>query len=295
MQISSQRTENGSQIVDCGVRCPGSLPAGIALAEICLADLADVVIEPANPQLWDGDAVTVTTDEPVRACMASQYAGWKIAVGDYFAMGSGPMRAAYAAEALFEQLGYQEQATQIVGVLERGELPSAEVCAQIARNCRVPTSEVTLLVAPTASLAGTVQIVARSLETALHKMHALGFDLKSIVRGSGTAPLPPVASDDLTGIGWTNDAILYGGIVTVWLHGKDKDLAELGAQIPSEASADFGHPFAEIFQSYEGDFYKIDPLLFSPAAVQLVNEETGVCHEFGRVCPEILQQSFGSA
>ncbi|MCP4814729.1 MAG: methenyltetrahydromethanopterin cyclohydrolase, partial [Planctomycetaceae bacterium] len=39
---------------------------------------------------------------------------------------------------------------------------------------------------------------------------------------------------------------------------------------------------------------KIDPLLFSPAAVQLVNVETGNSHHFGAVCPEVLQQSFGA-
>jgi len=295
MQVSSQQTENGSQVIDCGVNSPGGLAAGVALAEICLADLATVVLGPADPHLWDGQAVTVATDEPLWACMASQYAGWKISVGDYFAMGSGPMRAAYAREDLFKELDYQEQATNIVGVLESGQLPSAEVCDQIAQDCRVEVSDVTLLVAPTASVAGTVQVVARSLETALHKMHVLGFDLTSVVRGFGTAPLPPVAPDDLTGIGWTNDAVLYGAKVTVWVRGEDQMLADLGSQIPSSASSDFGRPFQQIFESYDRDFYKIDPHLFSPASVQLVNVETGVCHEFGALCPEVLQQSFGSA
>ena len=294
LQISSQRSPGGSQIVDCGVHCPGSLQAGVALAEICLAGLGCVELKQADPALWSGDAVTVTTDEPLQACMASQYAGWKISVGDYFAMGSGPMRAVYAGESLFQEMGYQEQADSIVGVLESGQLPPDEVCARIALDCRVEPTDVTLLVAPTASLAGTVQVVARSLETALHKMHSLGCDLKSIVRGTGNAPLPPVAPDDLTGIGWTNDAVLYGGVVKIWMHGNDQELVELGRRIPSNDSADFGRPFGDIFDSYERDFYKIDPLLFSPAAVQLVNVDTGNCHDFGAVCPEVLQQSFGA-
>ena len=293
MQVSSQRLKNGSLVVDCGVRSAGTMQAGIALAEICLADLAEVVVQPADGELWKGDAVTVTTEAPVRACMASQYAGWKIAVDDYFAMGSGPMRAAYGGEALFAELAYQEKARRIVGVLESGELPPEEVSAQIAEACQVALSEVTLLVAPTSSLAGTIQVVARSLETALHKMHTLGFDLKSIVRGHGTAPLPPLADNDLTAIGWTNDAVLYGGMVTIWMHGEDQDLAELGPQIPSCASGDFGRPFAEIFEAYERDFYQIDPLLFSPAAVQLINVDSGICHDFGTVAPDVLRQSFG--
>ena len=46
-----------------------------------------------------GPAVQVASDDPVLACMASQYAGWQVSVGKYFAMGSGPMRAAYGKEA----------------------------------------------------------------------------------------------------------------------------------------------------------------------------------------------------
>ena len=77
------------------------------------------------------------------------------------------------------------------------------------------------------------------------------------------------------------------------VHAVDQDLVELGRRIPSNDSPDFGRPFGDIFDSYERDFYKIDPLLFSPAAVQLVNVDTGNCHDFGACCPEVLQQSFG--
>ena len=44
--------------------------------------------------------VQVSSDNPVLACMASQYAGWQVSVGKFFAMGSGPMRAAWGKEEL---------------------------------------------------------------------------------------------------------------------------------------------------------------------------------------------------
>ena len=50
------------------------------------------------------------------ACMASQYAGWKIVAGKYFAMGSGPMRAAAGAEAIFDRIGHRESPAAAVGV-----------------------------------------------------------------------------------------------------------------------------------------------------------------------------------
>jgi methenyltetrahydromethanopterin cyclohydrolase len=226
--------------------------------------------------------------------MASQYAGWQIAGTDFFAMGSGPMRARRGREKLFDDIGLREVSDMAVGVLESGHLPAADVCQHIANDCEVDSENLTLLVAPTASLAGTVQVVARTIETALHKMHELGFDLGRVVSGFGVAPLPPVAANDMQGIGRTNDAILYGGEVTLWINGDDESIHTLGPQIPSSASPDHGQPFGEIFEHYERDFYKIDPLLFSPAIVQLISLESGRSYRFGKVLPDVIRQSFES-
>jgi methenyltetrahydromethanopterin cyclohydrolase len=245
-----------------------------------------------RPELWPGPALSVVTDQPLAACMASQYAGWQITGEKYFAMGSGPMRAAGSREPLFEKIGHRERPQRAVGVLETRKLPPAAVCAQIAADCGVSPDRLTLLVAPTASIAGTIQIVARSVETALHKMHEIGFDLQQIVSGYGLSPLPPIASDDLVGIGRTNDAILYGGEVTLWINGEDEQLSALGPKIPSSSSADYGEPFAAIFERYGRDFYKIDPLLFSPAAITLVNLRSGRSHRFGETNAAVLQRSF---
>ena len=122
----------------------------------------------------------------------------------------------------------------------------------------------------------------------------LGFDLKQVESGWGVAPLPPVAADDLAAIGRTNDAILYGGEVTLWVRGDDAQLAEIGARVPSSASRDHGQPFAAIFQRYNRNFYDIDPHLFSPAVVTLINLDTGRSHRFGRTMPDVIEKSFKS-
>jgi methenyltetrahydromethanopterin cyclohydrolase len=236
--------------------------------------------------------VQVVTDQPLLACMASQYAGWQIAGEKYFGMGSGPMRALSRREPLFASLGVAESSDVAVGVLESGTLPSDEVCREIAAKCGVGPERLTLCVAPTASLAGTVQIVARSVETALHKLHELGFALEKVQSGYGVAPLPPVAKNDLAAIGRTNDAILYGGDATLWVRCDDAEILDVGPRVPSSASADHGRPFAEIFARYQGDFYKIDPLLFSPAVVTFNNLSSGRSFRFGRVEPDVLAESF---
>lgn len=291
LRVAVDQRPCGARIIDCGVKAPGGLASGVLMARICTADLATIALAPGvGEQAWP--VVHVTTDQPALACMASQYAGWEVKGEGFFAMGSGPMRAAAAREPLFEQLGYRENADCCVGVLESGKLPSDELCRDLAAKCRLEPSGLTLVVAPTRSLAGTLQIVARSVETALHKLHELGFALSRVASAWGAAPLPPPASDDLAAIGRTNDAILYGGRVVLYLRGDDESIAAAGARLPSLESADYGRPFGEILRSYGHDFYKIDPLLFSPAAATLVNLDTGRSWHFGKVNDDLLRRSF---
>jgi methenyltetrahydromethanopterin cyclohydrolase len=293
LRIELHLQDCGAMVVDCGVKAVGGFEAGLLLARLCLADLATVELEPGGDGL--GPIVQVHTDHPLLACMASQYAGWEVKGEKFFAMGSGPMRAAAAREPLFEDLKYRESASACVGVLESGKLPTDEVCRDVAAKCGVEPAELTLLVAPTRSIAGTLQVVARSVETALHKLHELKFDLHRVVSGWGAAPLPPPAKDDLAAIGRTNDAILYGGHAVLYVRGDDESLQEIGAQTPSSASKDYGRPFAEVFASYDHDFYKIDPHLFSPAVVTFVNIETGHSFRFGKFDRQVLAASFGIA
>jgi methenyltetrahydromethanopterin cyclohydrolase len=277
----------GTRVIDCGGGVTGSLAAGLLMARACLADLASVEIEPGE----QGPMIQVWTDDPVRACLGSQYAGWQVKAERYFAMGSGPMRAAANRELIITELGLQETAPCAVGILETRKHPTEEVIAGIVSKLPNLVEKLTLLVAPACSIVGTIQVVARSVETALHKLHELKFDLKQVISGYGIAPLPPVAAEELDAIGRTNDAILYGGHVTLWVRCDDEVIDTIGPRLPSSGSKDHGSLFAELFAKY-GDFYSIDPLLFSPAQVTFVNLKTGRVRSFGQSEPKLLRKSF---
>ena len=284
-------------LIDCGIKAPGGLEAGRLLAEACLGGHGQVSLAPGG---ITGQQVVVQTDHAVAACMGAQYAGWAISPegSNYFAMGSGPMRAAANREPIIEEIGAREfpsPSDRVVGVLETSQIPTPEVVAYLSERCQIDASQLVLLAARTASVAGTIQVVARSVETALHKMHELGFPLATVRSGFGAAPLPPIAKDDLQGIGWTNDSVLYGGEVTLWVDTEEETLLQLGPQVPSSASSDYGAPFAEIFKRYDGDFYKIDPMLFSPAVVHFQSLATGRRHSFGALNDSLLQKSFGAS
>ena len=292
LRVSVERTEGGGRVLDLGVKALGGVEAGIQMARVSLSDLGTVSLAPGDVPHPSCPRIQVETDHPVSACMASQYAGWQISVGKFFAMGSGPMRAAYGGEELFREIGHREVTDVAVGVLEGAALPGADVFRFLSEKTRVEVSRITLLVAPTRSLAGSIKVVSRSVETALHKLHALHFDLSRVQSAFGSAPLPPPAKNDLAAIGRTNDAVLYGGRVTLWVHGDDESIASLGPRVPSSSSKDHGVPFGEIFERYQRDFYKIDPALFSPAEVTFQNLDTGQTERFGRLEPEVLERSF---
>jgi methenyltetrahydromethanopterin cyclohydrolase len=285
-------TVGGATVIDCGINIAGGLQAGLGLARVCLSGRGDVTLIHGDAAGWQGPLVQVISDDPVRACLASQYAGWQISAGKFFAMGSGPMRAKYGKETLFEDISGHDESPVAVGVLETRKLPTEEVVAVLTEKLGLPADRLMLLVAPTASLAGTIQVVARSLETALHKLHELKFDVTQVVSGFGTAPLPPPAKDDLAAIGRTNDANLYGGRVHLWVRSDDDRLAAIGPQVPASASRDHGVPFAELFARYNHDFYKIDPYLFAPAELVFHNLTSGRTFAFGQAAPDVLRRSF---
>jgi len=292
LRVAARTLANGARVIDAGIDQPGGYGAGLALARICMGGLGDVeyVPVPIADEAWPG--VRVWTDHPAVSCMAAQYAGWAIQVEKYFAMGSGPLRAhARVERELFQKLDYGERARRGVLVLETRTPPTEAVAAWVGQKAGLEPSQLTFVVAPTASLAGGVQIAARILETGLHKMDTLGFDLRKIVSGIGTAPLPPVAKNDLRAIGRTNDCILYGGAAHYTVTADDSELAELVPRIPASASKDYGTPFYDIFKRYDGDFYKIDPLLFSPAEVWLTSAGSGKTYHAGRANSDVLRAS----
>ena len=296
LKIAVARGELGEALIDAGSRCPGSIAAGLQLAEICMGGLGTVTLAAsmATPR-WPW-TLLVRSSNPVTACLACQYAGWRLSDGEkenaFFALGSGPARALAGVEALFEELAYRDHATTATLVIESSRPPPSALVAKVARDCRLNPDRLTIIYAPTQSIAGGVQVVARVLEVALHKAHELKFPLQRVVDGLGAAPLSPPHPDLVTAMGRTNDAIIYAGRVQLFVTGPASDARDLAQALPSEGSRDYGRPFAEIFQRFKGDFYAIDPMLFSPAEVIVTAIDTGESFHRGHVDLKLLDASF---
>ena len=297
LRLATQRLPNGCTVIDAGIAARGGIEAGRRIAEICMGGLGEVAITAGSPfPRWSWQ-IAVTSRDPVLACLGSQYAGWSLSHGEgkgaFQALGSGPGRAVACREELFAELAYKDSAQEICLVLETDKIPPPELADKIARYCSVTPDNVTLVLTPTHSLSGAVQIVARVLEVALHKVHVLGFPLHQIVDGAGAAPLPPPSADFITAMGRTNDAILFGGQVHLFVADTDDAAQQLAHALPSSASKDYGKPFARVFKDVKYDFYKIDPHLFAPALVQVTALTSGKTWRTGALDPALLEQSFG--
>ena len=284
------KLKNGALVIDAGINAQGSLKAGKLFSEACLAGLGSVSL-----CMEERPHVHVNVDHPAISCMASQFAGWAIKVEDYFAMGSGPARAlARVEEKLFRELKYEDKCEKAVIALETRKIPNEKVADFIAEKCKVGPDSLYILAAPTASIVGSIQISARIVETGVHKLHEVGFDICKIICGSGSAPIAPVAKNDLEAMGKTNDCVLYGGKTMYFVDIDDSEIEKVIDEIPSRASKDYGLPFLELFEKYDRDFFKIDPKLFSPAEVGINNLRTGRVFHAGSVDEEVLAKSLGA-
>lgn len=285
----------GERVIDMGASVPGSIEAGRRLAEVCMGGLGTVAIHMASGIDGWPLGVTVHSLDPVISCLGSQYGGWTLkddATG-FFALGSGPARALARTEEIYKEIGYVDHHSAGVIVIEGNTPPPETLSRKIASDCGIAPSALTVLFAPTGSLAGGVQIAARVLEVGLHKAHELGFPLADIVDGAGTAPIAPPIPDFIQAMGRTNDAIIYGGRVHLHVKGSDDAAQKLARDLPSSASSAYGRPFAEIFAEVNGDFYKIDGKLFSPAMVTVTNITTGRSFKAGVIAADIVARSFG--
>ncbi len=290
-----RKTKQGATLIDAGIKAKGGYEAGKIITEICLGGLGDVSIYAGYYEDTALPSVLVRTDHPAVATMGSQFADWQIKHGSFNAIASGPARAlAITDPRLYQKINYKDKADTTVIVLETETEPPQEVIKEIASKCKVPVKGLSLIVAPTTSIAGSTQVSGRIVETGIHKLMTIGIDPKKITTAFGTAPIAPVHPKFIVAMGRTNDVILYAGRAHYNVTGyNDEKLKQIVKKAPSSASKQYGQPFQQIFKEAGYDFYKVDPNLFAPAIVSVCNHDTGNVFEAGKTSVEILKRSIG--
>ena len=290
--------DNGSTVIDAGVNVAGSFKAGELYTKVCLGGLADVGISiPGDlSENFALPSVKIKTDFPSISTLGSQKAGWSVSVGDFFALGSGPARAlALKPAETYKEIGYKDEADLAILTLEADKLPGVDVTESIATESKVSPEDVYVLVAPTSSLVGSIQISGRVVENGTYKMlEFLHFDVNKVKHAAGIAPIAPVDPDGLKAMGKTNDAVLFGGRTYYYVESEEgDDVKSVAEKLPSSASAGYGKPFFDVFKEAEFDFYKIDKGMFAPAEVVINDLRTGEIFRTGYINNKLLMKSFG--
>jgi len=293
--VKVEKAGSSATLVDAGIKAKGGFQAGKIITEICMGGCGKARIGCRQYGELELPTIFVYTDHPAIATLGSQFAGWNIKEGDYFAIGSGPARAiAQKPREIYEKIGYKDDCEKTIVVLETDKYPPESLIERLARDCKVEKANLAIILTPTASVAGATQVAGRIVETGIHKLTKLGLNPNTILYAWGCAPIPPTHQKFVKAMARTNDAILYGGITYYVVDCEDEEeLAKIVEKTPSKASKDYGRPFLEIFKAAGYDFYKIDPNIFAPAIVMVNNLKTGNTFKAGEINLNALKESFG--
>jgi len=293
--VHVEKLSSGATIIDAGIKAKGGFQAGKIITEICMGGCGKARITCENYGETKLPSIFVYTDNPVIATLGSQFAGWQIKEGDYFAIGSGPARAlSLKPKEIYEKIGYRDDYDRAVVVLETSKYPPESLIDRFVKECKVSHENLAVVLTPTASLAGATQVSGRIVETGIHKLSKVGLDPNKILYAWGHAPISPLHPKFTIAMARTNDAILYGGVTYYVVdYENEEELERIVKSAPSSASKDYGRPFIEIFKEVNYDFYKIDPNLFAPAVLIVNNLRTGNTFKAGKINVEILMESLG--
>jgi methenyltetrahydromethanopterin cyclohydrolase len=294
--IKVEETAAGTTLIDAGIKAKGGFEAGRLITEICMGGCAKAEITSRRYGDLELPTILVYSDNPLIATLGSQYAGWQINEEGYSAICSGPARAlASKPKKIFDEIEYTDKCDKAIMVLETDKVPNQKILERFCKECKVSSENLAIILTPTTSVSGAVQVSGRIIETGMHKLRRLGLDMKSVLHAFGYAPIAPVHKELAVAMARTNDAILYGGTTYYTVECDDEEkLREIVKKAPSSASRAYGRPFKEIFKDSDFDFYKIDPDLFAPAVLIINNVKTGNTYVNGEINSAALKQSFGA-
>jgi methenyltetrahydromethanopterin cyclohydrolase len=293
--VKISKTTAGATVIDAGVNSAGGFAVGKVLTELCMGGAGSAELGFKTYGDLYSPSITIVSDYPAVAMLGSQFAGWRIKDGEQIAIGSGPVRAlALKPKDIYEEIGYKDQSDKAVLTLESNVLPSDALVEKVTIASSISATNLMIVVAPTASIAGLTQVTGRVVEVGIHKLRTLGLNPTLIRYAMGYAPIPPLGKDFEIAMARTNDAILYGGTVYCIVDCDDESkLQKIVEQAPSSTSKDYGKPFLQIFREADRDFYKIDHGLFAPASLIVNNAKTGNSFKAGQINPCVLAESLG--
>ncbi len=294
LQSKVHTLQNNATVIDMGVRQPGSFKAARFFIEATIGGLGEVVFGHCHVGDVKLPSVEVFIDAPREATLSSQFSGWKLPGEglDINPIGSGPARAIARNDIFSQCVTYRDIHHEAVFGAQTTVLPGEETAEAIARECGINTENVYILAASTGSLVGTIQVCSRTVEATMWRMNRKGFDIETVISGSGFCPVPPQNSDELSSMDRVNTALLYGASVNYVVDWEDDKIEKIIKELPLSASKLFGRPFMEVFEEGDRDFYKVDKDVHTIACFVITNMKSGRTFTAGTIREDMMMESF---
>ena len=291
-RIKVEKLSCGATIIDTGLEAAGGYLTGLKLTEICLGGLANCWLTYQTYGDIELPTIVVATDHPALSLLGCQLAGWMVKVGSFFAPSSGPARAlSLKPKKVFEKIGYKDEHSEAVIVMETNKKPTDEVAQKVAADCKVDPKNLYMVLTTTASMAGSVQVSGRVVETGLYRLEFLGLNPNKVVFASGSAPIMPPHPDVGISTAKEEDALLYGGVGSYVIDEEEAKLQEYATKAPATAWPDYGKTSYEALKAVSFDWSKLDPSFFTIGKLMLTSKKTGKTYIGGKVNPEMLRKS----
>ena len=176
--------------------------------------------------------------------------------------------------------------------LQAGELPDEEMAGEVAAACHISPENLYILACKTGSLAGSVQVCSRTIETTIWRLQAKGFDIKKVISGVGICPIAPPVKDEFRAMVRVNAAVLYGGTARYVVDSSDTEIEAVIDQLPTHSARRYGYPFAKMLEEAGLDMSNVDKDIHAVAAIEIMNYNTGSVFKAGEIREEFLKEIF---
>lgn len=291
--VKVEKLPCGATVIDTGVEVASGYLTGLKLIEIAMGGLGTATLTFMD---YDGlmlPTVVVTTDYPAISLLGSQLAGWTVKAEGFHGFGSGPARAlALKPKRVFEKIKYKDQYDSAVLLLETEMKPTNEAALEVSKMCNVKPENLYLVLTTSNTLAGSVQVSGRVVETGLYRLDFLGFDPLKVVYAVGFAPVMPPHPDPNVSVSREEDALIYGGSSQYIVDFENEEkLKEFSVKAPATTWPEYGKTSYEALKAVNFDWSKLDPSFFAIGAVTIVNRRTGKVLASGKIYPEMIKKS----
>lgn len=290
------KSSGGATIVDMGIEADGSWLGAKMYVEAAHGGMAELTYGRMRIKDLDLPSANVMIDNPMLSVIGCEAGAWSLGEGEYAPVASGPVRAKARVDRWAQRVDYEDPSDYVLMQMQTRRMPDDETLEFVAESCGIPMANLTVIVAPSASLVGSVQVGSRAFEQCVISLaRNSSFDISTIVYGYGSAPVAPVIKDEVLAMGRINDALVYGGSGGMWLrHRDDEEVRRAAEGLPFSVQAgdDYGKGYAEIYAAYGHSLFDIPARLDSPAKIMMSNMLTGSVFTAGAIDEDAIYRSF---